>query len=755
MNLRLFAVALAGLLSFVTAAGQNSRDWQSRYLEVILPPELRPFAGIEVPSEENIRVLSDATGESLEFRLVPGQAKKNNGIRAEVSVDYPYKVGDVVRYQWEMHMPEDFKADDPRNRWWVMGQWHDQPDRTKGESWAGFPGRSPPVSFNFVRKDEKDFLSLLVGSPRMKSFGLLPIRRGVWHTLSVIILWSQGPDGRVAVSLDGSKEPVLTATGPNMHNGYQHYLKLGMYRHPEIATENRLGIRKVSIEHLAAWPGSAQAADGKAVEKVVGMYVHQHWPYHHPYAARTWTLEDWRGYADGLHRLGYNAMLIWPVLETMPDPLTASDEVNLGKIAQVIDMLHEQFGMRAYIVLCPNVVAQDQAAAKVSFEKRHFFYCDARVDPGDSKVMANLIERRSKVLVPLKNMDGLTIIDSDPGGYPGSSNEQFVNLLVAHRKLLDQLRPGIELCYWMHVGWQGYGRFYETGKLSFSTEAEQLDMLTRLKAANPEPWTLANGLEYARKLGLADRVISFNYGRIEGEPSFPMSNFGGTSAYEGGEQPGPRGVMGNAQTHCVQLANTFAFARGAAGKPVRDADYVAFAEDLIPGLGETVVRAWKALASSDPAVMRACVAELAKIPARQLKPGPLQGLLFGSAPRFVNDLVMMLRLRAGFESLRTAVERGAPAVEPLGEFVTAAEEWQRQHGYENTWWWPHLDEVLRKLNAPEINTVLDTRFDPFAAPKLSMGESPFQYVARKLAQEESNTPRLLEALKSAWKRMAR
>jgi hypothetical protein len=77
--------------------------------------------------------------------------------------------------------------------------------------------------------------------------------------------------------------------------------------------------------------------------------------------------------------------------------------------------------------------------------------------------------------------------------------------------------------------------------------------------------------------------------------------------------------MGNAQTHCVQLANTFAFARGAAGKPVREADYVAFAEDLIPGLGETIVRAWKALAGSDPAVMRACAAELAEIPARQLK----------------------------------------------------------------------------------------------------------------------------------------
>ena len=51
----------------------------------------------------------------------------------------------------------------------------------------------------------------------------------------------------------------------------------------------------------------------------------------------------------------------------------------------------------------------------------------------------------------------------------------------------------------------------------------------------------------------------------------------------------PAGVMGNAQTHCVQLPNTFAFARGATGKPVTEADYVAFADDLIVGQGQTIV----------------------------------------------------------------------------------------------------------------------------------------------------------------------
>ena len=197
---------------------------------------------------------------------------------------------------------------------------------------------------------------------------------------------------------------------------------------------------------------------------------------------------------------------------------------------------------------------------KSPFEKRHFFYCDTRVDPGDPAAMKRMIDWRAKLLAPLAKMDGVAIIDSDPGGYPDSTNEQFVNLLLAHREMLNDLRPGIELYYWMHAGWLGYGRFYKIGVLSFSTDDEQTDMLSRLKNRNPEPWGVANGLAYARKLEIDDRVINFNYGRIEGEPSFPMTNFGGTSAFDGGAASAPRGAMGNAQTHCVQLPNTFAFA---------------------------------------------------------------------------------------------------------------------------------------------------------------------------------------------------
>ena len=220
-----------------------------------------------------------------------------------------------------------------------------------------------------------------------------------------------------------------------------------------------------------ARPGSfdgllAKAGEQRAEAGIIGMYIHQHWPYNHPYSARTWTVGDYHSYAEGLTELGYNTLMIWPLLETVPSPLTASDRANLDKIAQVIDMLHRDFKMRVWIALCPNVAANDQEAAKYTFARRHFFYCDTRVNPADAAAMRKMMAWREELLRPLAKIDGVAIIDSDPGGYPGSTNDQFVNLLAEHRKMLDQLRPGIELYYWMHAGWQAYARFYRDGRNS-------------------------------------------------------------------------------------------------------------------------------------------------------------------------------------------------------------------------------------------------------------------------------------------------
>lgn len=505
--------------------------------------------------------------------------------------------------------------------------------------------------------------------------------------------------------------------------------------------------KRILVLALALFVSSCGLAHAEQppANKLIGIYVHQHWPYNHPFCARTWTLNDWTGYIDGMKRLGFNTIKIWPVLETMPKPLTASDDAHLKKMEKVIDLAHDQ-GMRVIIALCPNVIADSAVAKQTTFEERHFFYCDLRVNPGDETELQRMLAWRETLMRPISKADAIAIIDSDPGGYPGSNNEEFVHLLVEHRKMFDRLRPRIELLYWVHAGWPAYCRYYETGKFEFGKEPDFLDALHRIVLANPEPWGLAGNIAWAKKANLAPRAIEYRYGAIEGEPSFPLTNFGGDLAYKAAQETSGRGVMGNAQSHCLQIPNTFAFARGALGLPVDDAAYTRFAEDLIPGHGSEIVQGWTALRSGTPEHKRTLAASLEKLAETDLKTGPLKGLLFGDPQRFVIDIVMQLRLHAACDEFCQASESGEPVATKFREFARAFAAWQKRVGYQGrvAWNWRRLDAALDKLASPEINAARHPH------PTASV---PFAKVKEEYALAETATSRLTEAMSHLAEKM--
>jgi len=510
----------------------------------------------------------------------------------------------------------------------------------------------------------------------------------------------------------------------------------------------------------AAIHGAAGGADTRQKERMLGMYVHRAWPYRRPYASRSWTLKDWRGFAEGLRKLGYNTIIVWPVVEIMPMPPTPSDVADLQQLARVIDMLHGM-KMKVYATLCPNIMANDSRARKVPFQERHYFHSLDYVDPADHSAIEEMVSIREKHFRPLAQMDGCVIIDSDTGSFPGAKNDDFVNILIAHRKMLDRLRPGIELLYWMHVGWVAYARYHATGKFEWASRDEVTDLLTKLKAVNPAPWGISvhslgghEDIKVARELGLESRAVYFNYGAIEGEPIFPLTNFGGETSFKAGQVTEARGVVGNAQTHCLQLPNIFAFSRGFQGAQVAEIDYVAFAEDLVPGRGHFVVRAWKALNSEDVEEMRAVHGQLASAGGRSLKTGRLKGLLFGDAQRFLSDLSVQLEFKIAGVELINSSEQSVDGAK-LKAFVAAAEKWRGIHGYQCMWnfdgrWHEKLaklDEVLKRLNSEKLNTLLAEKiWWSQDNPSLS-GATPFEKHQDQNRKWDTHTVRLFAALK--------
>ncbi len=224
-----------------------SREKELQFLQVLVPEPLLPHARLEVPGLENIQQGQEGTEHHLNLHLFPGQAKLNKGIRAEVTLDLPHREGETLRYEWRFRLPPDFQSDAPQNRWWIIGQWHDQPDPTKGETWEGFPSRSPPLLIGLGEIGGRMALGIEYGPTQAQKHGPLYIDRGVWHHIAFIIHWSQNDDGSAQVFLDDMQQPVVTFRGRNMHNGYQHFLKLGMYRHPGIEKASCIQLSRLNI----------------------------------------------------------------------------------------------------------------------------------------------------------------------------------------------------------------------------------------------------------------------------------------------------------------------------------------------------------------------------------------------------------------------------------------------------------------------------------------------------------------------------
>ena len=244
---------LTGLLSAGLCGCNNHASTidERDYLRCVLPDSLIEMAHLEVASQQSVTILGDGQSQHLGLHVFRGQPKVSGGIRAEVSVDYPFQQGDVIRYSWRFMIPADFVSDAPRNRWWVIGQWHDQPNVTLGEDRDNFESRSPPVLLGLGELNGSLAIALNYGPThgdhKQRSFGPVFLERGKWHRITTEIRWSEESEGEVRVFLNEKVDPVMSATGPNMNNDYQHYLKLGMYRHPEIATDNWIYIDNINI----------------------------------------------------------------------------------------------------------------------------------------------------------------------------------------------------------------------------------------------------------------------------------------------------------------------------------------------------------------------------------------------------------------------------------------------------------------------------------------------------------------------------
>lgn len=190
---------------------------------------------------------------AAQFTVRPGE-RVSNGNRAEITYDNGDRAGSRVWYAWSFLVPRDFADTEWRPRLWqCLGQWHDQPDRERGETWDKFPGHSPSIAVYYTWKKGVPAIELWYGAAKeQKIVAVAPIRKGEWNDLVFHIGWSPGADGFAEVFLNGQPFTPRSGThhkvfGPNMWNAASHYLKIGLYRNSEISTTNSVYFDEVRI----------------------------------------------------------------------------------------------------------------------------------------------------------------------------------------------------------------------------------------------------------------------------------------------------------------------------------------------------------------------------------------------------------------------------------------------------------------------------------------------------------------------------
>jgi hypothetical protein len=461
---------------------------------------------------------------------------------------------------------------------------------------------------------------------------------------------------------------------------------------------------------------------------MLGMYIHTHWAYNHPYAARTWTLEDWDGYLAGLAALGYDFILLWPQLDCMPGKPNGSDQAYLAKIARVIDLAHDKYGMRFGITAAPNTIGNDKSPA-YRFEERPYFVCERKVNPKNSSEVAEFLAGRRRQLEPLAHADAFFMIDSDPGGYIGSTNEEFVTLMKAQLDILRETNPACEMVYWMWVGWENYNAFWARATQQKPGDPDPmhewdikdfLSTLPMLQARIPEPWSITasnpDHLEASDRLKLGHRRLFYPYGLIEGEPTFPLTNYAPRALAERiaeyAAQPSryPLGILASSQTHCMQLPHAYLFSHFARGGGLETIDLETFAEQILPDCAAVIAQAWQLVECDDAPALRASAQQVRQEVGKPHAWGKCHGLLFGDSDRFLADLADNLEIRASLLELKVAIDTQVDVKAVLRQLLGHLHPYQRRVGFADAYYGPMrtgLNEQLVRLHDPELNAIVN------------------------------------------------
>jgi len=364
-----------------------------------------------------------------------------------------------------------------------------------------------------------------------------------------------------------------------------------------------------TVAHAAEQPKTIKADE--TPPQRIGLYLHACWAYRYPFAVRTWRRADYDAMFQLLRHMGYDAVMLWPVLETVPAPLSAADRATLGEFRAIVNDARRR-GLETWLTQCAALTCKPEIAS-IPWPRRSLYGGLAQTvrldEPGQAEPY---FQHRAALMKILNNADGYVTIDGDPGGYAGATPDVFLEVFRRDRRAIDRFgtHPRAQkLIPWIWCGWGTKGVWVEPIEPFVAASLETLEK------GMPEPWELLPGrsreghandrlnVELARKAGLFPRSTLFLYEAIEYEPSIPAAvlQFDEIRAAMKKElelAPAAKGWFGNVQTPVMVLPNVYFFAR-AAREPSyldrSDEDVLTDFAEFLGGPPDLLAPAWSCL----------------------------------------------------------------------------------------------------------------------------------------------------------------
>jgi hypothetical protein len=456
----------------------------------------------------------------------------------------------------------------------------------------------------------------------------------------------------------------------------------------------------IRIEHDAPYlDGSLDRRETPSIA-VRGIHLNG-WPLNYPYAFRSWKEDDWKRFIDIAWAQRINLFYLWPFMEIIPVPLSPEDEAYLQEVRRVVDYAQNQRGMEVWIMQSANRVAVSDCGARDPRVRTYWVIgeCQKDMNPADPAQLARILTHFEALYRIVSNADGFCMIDSDPGGWPGSPLSDQTRIFNGARRLLDRYNmhgASTKLVDWMWLGWGRHSTGTESGK---SAIAFMQDSIRNFRANLAEPWELIAGmspyLESAKAESSLAKTIYLQYGAIEMEPAFPATNLGlkpVRDVFDTVERyPGLKGVMGNNELMLLQLPRTFYFFESAwnTASKTRSEPVVLeeLARRLYPDHAALVARAYQHLREGDTEPIRTTIASLTTLiqSSNAGRPGAMGRFLFPDRLTVLNNLRTQLEIRAARQSLIHALHGTATIAECarlLESYFEKLLAWNRETGWD-------------------------------------------------------------------------